>query len=80
MVIATKNLDDMQKSKLGQLLDKLINDMIEDCASQCDAIAESWIDISEARAHYRNTITSATASHKAEGAVECAAAVRELKW
>ena len=56
-----------------QLLDKLINDVIENCAMQCDEIEAEW----RAKAEKHNI----AADHgRRDGAMWCAAAVRELKW
>ena len=70
---AVIELIDGQKSKLGQLLDKLTNDIIEGCTMQCDAVAQHWCD-KEAKSGSNKEYM------RMVGAQECANAVREMKW
>ena len=57
--------------KVSQLLDKLVNDVVESCAMQCDAVATEWRD-KEAK--------SGSNKEYMRIAEECAVAVREMKW
>ena len=59
--------------KRYKLMDKLINDVVEGCAMQCDAVATEWRD-KEAKPGSNKEYM------RMVGAEECAAAVREMKW
>lgn len=68
------------EQKTNKLLDKLVNDVIEGCALQCDEIVTRHAKSSDKAAQHGAFVGSAKYTHKAVGAEECAAAVRELKW
>ncbi len=64
---------EVTQKAIDQLLDKLVNDVVESCALQCDEIEARWREHAEQH-------DLATDHGRRDGAMWCAAAVRETKW